>query len=226
MSLCRFLLPGLLAAALPLAGFAQTEAPAPAAPRFFVGLGIYQLPQSSLMFTGFAPVVPTFGVQLRPRLAVQASAAFRSTHHAYEYSATYYDVSGGAPGQYYDYTRYGSSRNRSLAVPVLARYTLTRRQRHRFQADLLGGFTWMHQAYHSEQRLVDHVRATDTTSTYDQTYNSLYVTLGPSLRYRVWKGLELTGDLTYNLRVGGSLGRSYRGIEGNLAAGLRYRFGQ
>lgn len=94
----------LLAGALPLAGFAQTEAPAAPRPRYFVGLGLYQTPPSYLVYSTFMPLVPMAGVQLRPRLALQASVAFRQQRFFYENSFSGYDYSGGTPGQPYDFT--------------------------------------------------------------------------------------------------------------------------
>ncbi|OGX84272.1 hypothetical protein BEN49_11405 [Hymenobacter coccineus] len=213
---------GLLAGALPLAGSAQTTETTPL-PRYYVGLGIYQFPASGT----YAPVVPTFGLQFRPRWAVQASVAFKPQGYDYNDSYAFYDYSSAGPnsGQYHDVNYSSTVRIRSLAVPVLVRYTLTRQQQHRFQADLLGGLTWLHRSYHSEQRTIDQTLGTDETDSYSYTNNNLYLTLGPSLRCRIWKGLEATGELTYQFKVFSPSGFYGSNFTGNVAAGLRYRFG-
>ena len=222
MQLHRLFLPGLLAGVLPLAGFAQTTETAPL-PRYYGGLGVYQFPSST--GTSFAPVVPTFGLQFRPRWAVQVSMAFRPQRYDYEDSYTYQDNVNGAPGQYHDVTYSGTVRSRAFALPVLVRYTLTRPQQHRFQADLLGGITWIRRASRYDQRVVDRVQNTDVSGGRDDAYHNLYATVGPSLRYRVWKGLEVTSDLTFQLLLDNSWGLNNNLIDGNVAAGLRYRFG-
>lgn len=101
-----------------------------------------------------------------------------------------------------------------------------RRLHHLFQADLLGGFTWLHQGYREEEYSIDRILATDTTRRYDRSYDIFYATLGPSLRYRTWKKLELTGDLLFNWQLGGYSGFSRNQVMGSRALGLRYRFGR
>ncbi|TPG67185.1 hypothetical protein [Hymenobacter nivis] len=220
MRLCITLSFGLLAGALPLASRAQTTETAPL-PRYYAGLGVYQFPVSGTL----APVVPTFGLQFRPRWAVQASVVFRPQRYDYAYNYTYYDAPSGAQGQYRTTLYSGTDRSRSLAIPVLVRYTLTRRQEHRFQADLLGGVTWLRQSYRSEEHIVDPAQGTDVYTEQDGAYHTLYLTLGPSLRYRIWKGLEATGELTYQLAMVDPNGWNGRRVDGNVSAGLRYRFG-
>lgn len=222
MRICATLLPILVAGALPLVGRAQATEIAPL-PRYYVGLGVYQFPIGG----DYAFATPTFGWQFRPRWAVQASVAFRAQRYDYDDSYTYYDYSSAGPnlGQYHDVTYSGTVRTRVLAVPVLVRYTLTRQQQHRFQADLLGGLTWLHRYYHSEQRTVDRTLGSDETGAYGYANNNIYLTAGPSLRYRLWKGLEATGELTYQLKAISFDGFYGNNFSGNVSAGLRYRFG-
>lgn len=134
---------------MPLVGVAQTMSTTPVAtvaPRFFVGVGGsfggYPVPgQSGVNVRSF---VPTVGIQLQPRLAVQVSGAYTPDHQSttYEYDPSY---------PYYATTE-RSTRTRTLVIPVLARYTLTRKLAHRFQADVLGGFSFVH--FHHAQRCV------------------------------------------------------------------------
>jgi hypothetical protein len=217
MRLCTTLLPSLLAGALPLASLAQTTEMAPL-PRYYVGLGIYQFPTKS----NAAPVTPTFGWQFQPRWAVQASLAFGSQRYSYEGSRAYYDDAN--PKQYHEVTYSGFFRTRSLALPVLVRYTFTRPQQHRFQADLLGGVTWVRRAFRREEYTIDRAQGLDATNRYDQFSHGLYATIGPSLRCRIWKGLEVTGDAEYNLLVVEHTNLFKSQTEGTLAAGLLYRF--
>lgn len=68
---------------------------------------------------------------------------------------TYHGNPSGPQGQYHTVAYSGTGQTRSVARPVLVRYTLTRQQQHRFWADLLGGVTWRRRSYHSERRTID-----------------------------------------------------------------------
>ena len=79
-----------------------------------------------------------------------------------------YNGPSGAQGQYHTIIHSGTGQTQSVARPVLVRYTLTRQQQqHHFQADLLGGVTWLRRSYHSEQRTIDLTQGTNVNNGYD-----------------------------------------------------------
>ncbi|MGI4874082.1 MAG: hypothetical protein ACRYFX_23225 [Janthinobacterium lividum] len=144
MRATRFLLPGLLLG-VSATGLAQTTADVPPAPRFYVGLGLYNSQYHTLRLESDAyrdvPVQLTLGYQWRPRLAVQASVAYSGL--SYSYGGSFFDV---RTGQYYN-PYGGTNQRRATSTALLARYTLTRQLRHRVQFDLLGGGTLERTAY-------------------------------------------------------------------------------
>ncbi|MFD1470044.1 outer membrane beta-barrel protein [Hymenobacter caeli] len=222
MQLHRFLLPGLLAGALPLAGFAQTKTPADFKPHVFVGLGasVGSL-QSPARFYD-RPALPslTVGVQLQPRLAVQASALYAQSEGPYAYPSAYFN---GGPHQG---NTYGSIRQRRLVVPVLARYALTNRPEKRFQVDLLGGFTVARFMTKGSSTSVDSLQ--NVVSNYDGHYasTSWYLNLGTGVRYRLTQRLDLTGDFIVNFYINPPEHSGLSSYSYSTPIGLRYRFGR
>lgn len=216
----RLFFAGLLATA-PFLGMAQSAAPAVAVPRFFVGLegsfGGYPVPKYDTG-SNVASVVPTVGLQVRPRLAVQLSAAYDQDHSDNTFS---YPDNPANPGLYVARTNWRST----LVVPVLARYTLTRQLKHRFQADLLGGVSIVHYAVRST--VFNMLNYSVVESTYEETNRATAgcLTLGAGARYAVWPRLELTAEAVLNRQVTSPMRTGYF-AHPNLTAGLRYRFGR
>ena len=210
----------LLTTALPLTSFAQTPAtPVAPLPRFFVGIGGsfggYPLPRQSGV--NVATFVPTVGMQLRPRLALQVSGAYDASH-----SYTNYDYGDGQPnGEQVKRTNW----NRTLVVPVLARYALTRRATQRFQADVLGGVSYVRFSVRSDVFRMSADGALLSTGEETATTNSACLTLGGGLRYIVCPRFELTADAVLNRQITSRTRSSYW-VNPNLAAGVRYRFGR
>lgn len=132
---------------LPWCGHAQTT-PTPR-PRFYVGLSAASSSvKSPDGFTGTPtlpntrnslPLLPqlTAGWQLAPRLALQLGVRYAQQHDTYNFEQQRVDATERpylAPG-------YFAFQLRSVAVPVLLRYTLTRDAARRLQVDALGGVT-------------------------------------------------------------------------------------
>ncbi|UOQ73046.1 hypothetical protein [Hymenobacter cellulosilyticus] len=168
--------------------------------------------------TNVATLTPTLGWQVLPRLGVQAGAALDTDVRArnfYLYTVDEYGrlVDGGDMAS--------RVRQRTLVVPVLARYTLTKRAERRLQFDVLGGGSLVHVAL--RQRITPIGTASSQTSETTTTSNSLCMTLGGGARYTVWKGLELTAEAVLNRQIV-SPNRMHK-ANPNLAAGLLYRFG-
>ncbi|OGX84273.1 outer membrane beta-barrel protein [Hymenobacter coccineus] len=219
MRLRTTLLPGLLAGALPLAGFAQTGAPAAFKPQLFVGLGAaVGSPQSPTAFAEniLAPAL-TAGVQLRPRLAVQASAQYFQRKDSYFQPGLFYFNGGLHEG-----ISSSTDQQRIVAVPVLVRYALTRRPEQRLQVDVLGGFTLARSTYRSKSTTVDSLQNVVYNSDNNYVNNNFYLDLGAGLRYRLGNHLALTGDLVFNFLVNQ---HPYNSTSSTAALGLRYRFG-
>lgn len=207
-----------LAALLPLLSAAQTLPPtSERALRFFVGVGGsfggYPLPKRAGV--NVRSFVPTVGVQLQPRLAVQLSGAYTAepTHTTCEYDPAY------------PYGTIRRSRTRTLVLPVLARYTLTRQLAHRFQADVLGGFSFVHfndrsDVYQLDANLLLLLPPTQQSA----SSNSACATLGAGVRVALGPRLEITGEAVLNHQLTSpTIGRYW--ANPNVSAGLRYRFG-
>ena len=216
----------LLTAALPTR--AQTNAEAPAAPRYYVGLGAYHSNYQNLGNwrqgdTGFrVPVQLTAGYQLRPRLALELGVAYSGRTATYAYDG-YYSTSSGTPN-YYQYSN--TATRRITSVSALARYTLTRQPAHRLQVDVLGGFTLVHGSFYSHGFRSDNLAGGIQTTPFDarDSYNDLLLTVGLGLRYRLTSRFELNFDLATNRSPGNATVQP--GFTGTTALGLRYRFGQ
>jgi hypothetical protein len=220
---------GLLLAA-PFHSFAQTPTDAaPAAPpRFYVGLGAYHSNFQNLSSwrqgdTGFrVPVQLTAGYQLRPRLALELSAAYSGRTGVYAYDGYYQKGNGLAPS-YYQYSN--TFTERITTVSALARYTLTRQPAHRLQVDALGGFTLVHGNNYSRGFEANDFSGSFQSMPFDRrsTHNELLLTAGLGLRYRLAPRLELNFDLTTNRNLNHP--QVYNGFTGSAALGLRYRLG-
>lgn len=225
--LLRPALSGLLLA-LPVAGYAQSAAPA-STPRFYVGLAAYSSyyqPLSGGAYRGTrVPFQLTVGYQWRPRLAVQAGLAYSGTSYSYSNVGRTYP-SASLKGNYFDYN--GSATQRNSSVSLLARYTLTRKPEHRVQFDAVGGFTWERASYRDAGTRADSVQNSLIISNYDEgsAANRLLLTIGPSVRYRFGRHLDLYYELLFNTSLASSEYYQIKGLTSSSALGLRYRFGQ
>jgi hypothetical protein len=224
------ILGGFLLAA-PLAGFAQ--AAPPAAPRYYVGLAAYTSSYQTLggnYYSGTRiPFQLTAGYQLRPRLAVQVGVAYSGKSYDYFNAGRYYTAAGVAASPYTYYEFQGRNQERNTSVALLGRYTLTRKPQHRFQADLLGGFTLERERYSTlaNRTFSDSTRANVLTVNSDDTFRNtnLLLTAGASARYRFGRHLEAVLDFTLNQRLTNNRYR-YHSFTSATALGLRYRFGR
>jgi hypothetical protein len=232
MYITRLTVAGLLLAS-PLLSLAQEAAPTPLL-RFYGGLGIYSGSYHSLgrlrnpagisaytysKNTFELPVQATLGYQLRPRLAVQLGLIYSGRKSAYTSGNEYTDANANT-------IRYRNSNQTTLrhyTASLQARYTLTRKPDHRFQADVVGGLSYDHQYYRGigSQEYINVSQGTTVVTNDDNTfpYNESFLTVGPSLRYRLGQRMEVFYDLLLNQ----SLSHQYN--SGSMALGLRYRFG-
>lgn len=210
--------------AWPLVGAAQVPAAAPPPPRFFAGLsgsfGGYPLPVRALWHpTGVnvATMGPVLGVQLRPRWALQLGAAYAQAHSMTTYQ---YNTDTLQPDRYDKRT----TRLRTLVVPVLARYALTRQAAHRFQAEVLGGVSAVLAMRPSTVSQMNATGLEESRYTDSEHSLSACLTLGVGARYALWPRLEVTAEAVLNRQVSSPTVSPYW-ANPNLSAGLRYRFG-
>ncbi len=221
---------GSLLLTAPFFSFAQEL---PAAPKYYVGLAAYTSSYQPLGGTYYGgPRLPfqlAVGYQLRPRLAVQVGVAYSGLSYGYFNAGRYYTSSGAAASPYTYYEFQGRNQERNTSVALLARHTLTRKPQHRFQADLLGGFTLERERYNtlSTSTYRDSTRTSVYTANRDDTFRStnLLLTAGISTRYRFSQHLEAVLDFTLSKRLT-NLRAGYSSLTSATALGLRYRFGR
>ena len=148
MNLSSLVASGFLLASS-FAGHAQATEPAPI-PRFYGGLGLYTSSHQNLSSWGIdgarIPVQAVVGYQWRPRLAVQLGVAYSGNRSQYAYNYFYSPNYPAPAGAKTDVA--GTYTERSITTSLLARYTLTRKLAHRFQADLIGGVKVEYSRYH------------------------------------------------------------------------------
>lgn len=225
MKFLRVFLGGLLMGSSATAQ-AQAAEPGPA-PHFYGGLGVYSSSHQNLGSWGNGariPVQAVVGYQWRPRLAVQLGMAYSGNRSEYTYSTSYSSYYPSPPTTLTAVA--GTYTERSTTISLLARYTLTRKLAHRFQADALGGLKVEYSRYRDVGTSTAYDQSTPTVTPFDYpaTYNSTLLSLGISLRYRVVSRLEAVYDLTFDQRISRNSPYSRR-PEATMALGLRYRFG-
>jgi hypothetical protein len=229
MSISRVILIGLLCS--PLASYAQASDPTPT-PHFYGGLGVYTSSHQNLSSWGNGARIPVQGVvgyQWLPRLAVQLGMTYSGNRSTYDYSTSYSSYYPSPPSTIIDVV--GTYTERSTTASLLARYTLTRKLTHRFQADVLGGIKVEYSRYREAGTRTTHDQAMPVVTSYEfpSTYTNTLLSLGPSLRYRVVSRLDIVYDLTFDLPIGGKYSNSFystdQRLQATMALGVRYRFG-
>ncbi len=219
MLLRTLLATGLLAAAGPLASFAQTTA---TTPRFYVGAGVSLLTDAPFVKSGASTILGpslTGGVRLSPRWAVQVGAALAWRNQ--EYSTTYSPPSGPSPIlQTYDL------HTATLTVPLLARYTFGPAPK-RLHVEALGGLTVLRAA------TTYTYTATPPAATGQPPYQEMRrsntvtgnISLGPGVRYTLTPHVELTAHALVNAVLGYSLAHFTDRAFLNAQVSAHYTFG-
>lgn len=212
----------------PLLSRAQVPAAPTPGPRLYGGLAAYVSSFQSIGSrpeSGFPlPLQATLGYQLRPRLAVQASVAYRGGAYAYTYTSRDYSANGQASPAY---EVSGTSRRRALSAAVLTRLTLTRQAAHRLQFDMLAGLTLEHIGYVYSSVRTDSAAA-PVAAGYTTATTGLLVTAGPGLRYRFGPHLEATYNWLFSTGLAGFDNHNtyYYRSSASMALGVQYRFGR
>ena len=220
-------LAGSLLLGWPLASHAQTSG-LPTAPHFYGGLGVYSSSHQNLSSWGNGqariPVQAVVGYQLRPRLAVQLGLAYSGNHNDYAYATSYSSYYPSPPNSIVDFA--GTYRERSATATLLARYGLTRKPTHRFQADVLGGAKFAYTRYNDLGTLTTHDQAAPVVTAYERpsTYTQPALSLGFGLRYRLVSRLEAAYDFTFDQPVFRNNDYFTSRLQATMALGLRYHF--
>jgi len=196
----------------------------PTTPHFYGGLGVYSSGRQNLgnWYGGTRiPVQAVVGYQLRPRLALQLGLAYSGNSNSYTYTTSYSSMYPPPPSARIDFA--GRYQERFTTATLLARYGLTRKPSHRFQADVLGGAKFEYARYNSKGTQTTYDQATPVVVAYESpsTYTQPALSLGFSLRYRLVSQLEAAYDFTFDLPL--TRDAYYR--QTTSALGLRYHFG-
>ncbi|MGI4760221.1 MAG: outer membrane beta-barrel protein [Janthinobacterium lividum] len=223
----RFLCSALLLGT-PFASLAQSI-DLPTTPHFYGGLGVYSSTRQDLgnwnLDQTRIPVQALVGYQLRPHLAVQLGVAYSGNSNDYAYSTSYSSTYPSPPSAIVDFA--GSYKERFVTATLLARYGLTRKPSHRFQADVLGGAKFEYARYSNLGTQTTHDQAAPVSTAYDSpsTYTQPALSLGFGLRYRLVGQLEVAYDFTFDLPVTRSDYYYSSRLQSSAFLGLRYHFG-
>lgn len=165
----------------------------------------------------------TLGYQFRPKLAVQVGIAPIKAAFSYEGSGT---NQAGEP-----LSEAGSSKGRSLAVPIVVRYTLAVKPWRNLHVDALAGGVLFWSRSQTEFARTENGVITSSYQSTDKLMNA-YAALGPSVRYGFGRHVEVFSDWMFykNLRSASASNQAVStgnkaGITNSLNLGVRYRFG-
>jgi hypothetical protein len=205
---------GLLAGMLPLASYAQT------APRFYVGAGANLLTSVPFLSEGAAARVYgpalTAGLQLNPRLALQAGVAYFWQNRSF--SDAHID-----PNQADPVVNKADFHSKYFVIPVLLRYTFAPSTQ-RFHVDALAGVTLTHHSYRNSSSSNSLYYPYSYEYSGSTTNGSL--TLGPAVRYTLVPNVELTANALVSATVGDDYYRFSDRLFLNVLVGAHYTFGQ
>jgi len=176
---------------------------------------------SYLEYSG--PVELLAGYRFAPRWAVQVG--WIGTRKIYHYESRYVDSTTGG-----DVVNMSRADHRNTAIPVLIRYSLTRKATHRIQFNVLAGVTLVHASYQRRTtRLVDEQLVIDDRKANSAT--NLALCIGPSVRCSLGPHLELVAHYGHNATLNphhssnaGSLALA-TGFANTFTGGIHYRFG-
>ena len=204
----RILFAASILSGLPLASHAQTTPPAA---RFYVGVGANMLSNVPFKDQGIVPRIIgpalTAGLQLTPRLAVQAGLSYHWKTETYDYLFAGPGIATNVSTKYF-------------IVPALLRYTVTAPATP-VHFDVLGGATLVHARGHVTYSGSTPFSGDPTSS--DTRFN---LTLGPALRAAIAPHLELTASSLVSMVVGEDYYRFSDRLFLNTSLGVNYTFGQ
>lgn len=201
----------------------------PTTPHFYGGLGVYSSSHQNLgswnLNQSRIPVQALVGYQLRPRLALQLGLAYSGNSNDYAYSISYSSTYPPPPSAVVDFA--GRYNERFVTATLLARYGLTRKASHRFQADVLGGAKFEYARHGDAGTRTAYDQAAPVATAYNSpsTHTQPSLSLGFGLRYRLVSQLEVAYDFTFDQPVTRSDYYYSSGLQASIFLGLRYHFG-
>lgn len=170
----------------------------------------------------FSPWKPTVGVFIAPRLALETSwLRYRDTHRGGGYGTTV----SGAPSSLDTYEKVDS-----WAIPLTARYTITRNTKRRLQVEVLAGLSYVKKSIKNEHK--EMVNGEITNCRYiEGSGSNLYGMAGIGGRFQLIRHLEIVGDYGFNRVIKNvdpdvhlQLIGNRSGLTRNRSIGIRYRF--
>lgn len=171
------------------------------------------------------PVMFTAGVRLRPRLFLQVGYGYNHRLYVEDPAYTGTTLSGQQMSGYF------RDETWSWAVPLLARYTLTKKDQARMQFEALGGISVAaaHFSGYSDQRIDGEVIG--FTAYGSRSTTQLYATAGLSGKLRVTKHWHAVADATLNRNLHATTPYTNLNTTGNrwgltrgLNLGVQYHF--
>ncbi|OUJ66567.1 outer membrane beta-barrel protein [Hymenobacter crusticola] len=198
------------------------------APRFYAGTqavvsryAVFFSGESNAFTIASMPIQLVVGYRFAPRWAVQVG--WVGTRQIFRDGSTWVNTAG--------HRMVSTSRNeqRCTAIPVLARYSLTRKSTHRFQFEVLGGVTLVHAFDHQEGLLMEDDQVSAQADKTRKGTNAV-LSIGPGICYTLGRHLALVADYGYNMTVVTPSKRRTNGVllsslNSTFTGGLHYRFG-
>lgn len=154
------------------------------------------------------------GYQVSSHLAIQLGVGYRQERSAGEAASP---TTGQLAGRF-------EQSHRTVDIPLVVRYTLTRRPANRFKFDLIGGVVMVRSRYRYDRTITEDGVITQDIHV-DESVTDPYVTAGLGIRHRLSSKLDATLDaqlnkLTRDVQTDNrSLLRYY-----SVGLGLRYSF--
>lgn len=184
-------------------------------PKVSLGLGA-----AYTRFNSPRRVAPTLtaSLQVAPRLALQVGGSYY-WQQSKSYFGSYFNVSTNEEHTEVVFTDY----NRLLAVPLLARYTVTPLTS-KFHADVLGGATGLFYFGHYTETSTTQSQGTQTETR--DSYNNFtgLLSLGLGLRYALTPQVEVVGDALVNTAWNTNPFSRYSRFPASYILGVRYHF--
>ncbi|TGE19712.1 hypothetical protein [Hymenobacter elongatus] len=200
-------------------------------PRFSIGVQTAQnryvvFYPTTVSTRSIKPWMVTAGVQFTPRFLLQVGYGYSHEETVEDPSGTGTTLTGQQTSGVYRYA------SRAWAVPLLTRYTLTRRPLSRVQFDLLSGATLAAARFsgYSDSRIDGQIIS--STSYGGRATPQLYATAGVGARVWFGKHWHLVWDITLNRNLHASSRYTNLETTGNrwgltrsANLGVQYRFG-
>lgn len=162
----------------------------------------------------FSPGI-TLGYQFAEKGAVQLSIERSKT-------LLYTDFFDFAPAGQLIRVGYYRESHQHFALPVLLRFTGTKKPQRRLQFDALAGFVVVHASYSRVFAKTDEQQQITSYDELAERTTNVALSIGGGIRYRLGRHLEAVADANLNRTISAA---STSGFVNVYTTGLRYRFG-